>query len=185
MAVGREVFETCLWIGRFVEAWYEPDAVQLVYRRDVKLHLCGSARGQGRQHPPSAHRPDRPRGHEGETGSDLRRAIARMGCAGSCRDDEWGRGRAGAAFRGRAGDRARPDRFARSCSHLLAGGRQFLRSCSSVVRSQLGIRTAPITPTGPRYIRPGSPAGWCIIAKHRRMPRMSMAVAHERSREIR
>jgi hypothetical protein len=42
MAVGREVFETCVWIGRFVQAWHSPDAVRLVYRRDVKLHLCGS-----------------------------------------------------------------------------------------------------------------------------------------------
>lgn len=48
MAVGREVFETCVWIGRFVEAWAlrtrrEPT---MVYRRDVKLHLCGSVRAK-------------------------------------------------------------------------------------------------------------------------------------------
>lgn len=42
MAVGREVFETCVWIGRFVQAYRDPAAVKLVYRRDVKLHLCGS-----------------------------------------------------------------------------------------------------------------------------------------------
>jgi hypothetical protein len=42
MAVGREVFETCVWIGRFMQAWHEPAAVRLVYRRDVKLHLCGT-----------------------------------------------------------------------------------------------------------------------------------------------
>lgn len=46
MAVGREVFETCVWIGRFQQAWREPEAVQLVYRRDVKLHLCGSPRAK-------------------------------------------------------------------------------------------------------------------------------------------
>lgn len=46
MAVGREVFETCVWIGRFQQAWHEPDAVRLVYRRDVKMHLCGSARAK-------------------------------------------------------------------------------------------------------------------------------------------
>ena len=46
MAVGREVFETCVWIGRFQQAWRDPDAVQLVYRRDVKLHLCGSPRAK-------------------------------------------------------------------------------------------------------------------------------------------
>ncbi|WP_423197872.1 hypothetical protein DFLDMN_001510 [Cupriavidus sp. H19C3] len=46
MAVGREVFETCVWIGRFVQAWHSPEAVRLVYRRDVKLHLCGSPKAK-------------------------------------------------------------------------------------------------------------------------------------------
>jgi len=46
MAVGKEVFETCVWIGRFVQAWRDPEAVRLVYRRDVKLHLCGSPRAK-------------------------------------------------------------------------------------------------------------------------------------------
>lgn len=46
MAVGREVFETCVWIGRFQQAWHKPDAVLKVYRKDVKLHLCGSAKAK-------------------------------------------------------------------------------------------------------------------------------------------
>lgn len=42
MPVGREVFETCVWIGRFTEAMSrEP---MLVYRKDVKLHVCSSPR---------------------------------------------------------------------------------------------------------------------------------------------
>lgn len=45
MAVGREVFETCVWIGRFIQA-AGPDRVRLVYRKDVKLHLCGSPRAK-------------------------------------------------------------------------------------------------------------------------------------------
>lgn len=45
MAVGREVFETCVWIGRFVQA-AGADRVRLVYRKDVKLHLCGSPRAK-------------------------------------------------------------------------------------------------------------------------------------------
>jgi len=44
MAVGKEVFETCLWIGRFDEASSYP--TQLVYRQHVKIHLCGSARAK-------------------------------------------------------------------------------------------------------------------------------------------
>jgi hypothetical protein len=44
MAVGKSVFETCVWIGRFVEvARVEP---RLVYRRDAKLHLCHSPRAK-------------------------------------------------------------------------------------------------------------------------------------------
>ena len=46
MPVGREVFETCVWIGRFQQAWHDPEAVRLVYRRDVKLHLCGSPKAK-------------------------------------------------------------------------------------------------------------------------------------------
>lgn len=46
MAVGREVFETCVWVGRFQQAWRDPESVKLVYRRDVKLHLCGSVKAK-------------------------------------------------------------------------------------------------------------------------------------------
>jgi hypothetical protein len=46
MAVGREVFETCVWIGRFMQASRNPDTVRLVYRKDVKLHLCGSPKAK-------------------------------------------------------------------------------------------------------------------------------------------
>lgn len=42
MPVGKEVFETCLWIGRFIEA--SQDGARLIYRKDVKLHICNSPR---------------------------------------------------------------------------------------------------------------------------------------------
>ena len=45
MPVGREVFDTCVWIGRFVQA-AAPREVGLVFRREVKLHLCGTARAK-------------------------------------------------------------------------------------------------------------------------------------------
>jgi hypothetical protein len=44
MAVGRDVFETCVWIGRFVQAWRGPCV--RVFRRDVKLHLCADSRAK-------------------------------------------------------------------------------------------------------------------------------------------
>jgi hypothetical protein len=46
MAVGKEVFETCVWIGRFIQYWKEPDKVIIVYRKDVKMHLCHSMRAK-------------------------------------------------------------------------------------------------------------------------------------------
>lgn len=46
MAVGREVFDTCVWIGRFQQAWRDPGAVVLVYRKDVKMHLCGTTKAK-------------------------------------------------------------------------------------------------------------------------------------------
>lgn len=45
MPVGREVFETCLWIGRFIET-AGSECCRLVYRKDVKSHLCGSPRAK-------------------------------------------------------------------------------------------------------------------------------------------
>lgn len=46
MPVGREVFETAVWIGRFQQASPNRDAVIKVMRRDVKLHLCGSSKAK-------------------------------------------------------------------------------------------------------------------------------------------
>jgi len=52
MAVGHTVFETCVWIGRFIESWEgrltarpRPKA-DLLFRRDVKLELCGQTRAK-------------------------------------------------------------------------------------------------------------------------------------------
>lgn len=42
MAVGAEVFNTCVWVGRFMQAWRGAATVELVYRADVKLLLCGT-----------------------------------------------------------------------------------------------------------------------------------------------
>ena len=44
MAVGAEVFETCVWAGRFIEAGGGGEV--RVYRRDVKLHLTGQTRAK-------------------------------------------------------------------------------------------------------------------------------------------
>lgn len=46
MPVGKSVFETCVWIGRFVQAWGEDSSVEYVYRKDVKIHLCGSMKAK-------------------------------------------------------------------------------------------------------------------------------------------
>lgn len=47
MSVGREVFETCEWVGEFRGLWRSRglDAV-LIYRREVKIHLCGTAKAK-------------------------------------------------------------------------------------------------------------------------------------------
>ena len=44
MPVGAETFETCVWIGRFIERF--PGKWQYVFRRDVKLTLCDSMRAK-------------------------------------------------------------------------------------------------------------------------------------------
>lgn len=45
MPVGKEVFETCVWIGRFIEA-FNGQNHSLIYRKDVKVHLCGSMKAK-------------------------------------------------------------------------------------------------------------------------------------------
>ena len=47
MPVGKEVFETVLWSGRFIEAWDNRDlSWTRIYRKEVKLHLCHSHRAK-------------------------------------------------------------------------------------------------------------------------------------------
>lgn len=38
MTVGHTIFQTCVWIGIFTEAWGK--VPQYVFRKDVKMHLC-------------------------------------------------------------------------------------------------------------------------------------------------
>lgn len=45
MAVGKSVFETVFWIGKFHEC-AQPLKVRLVYRKDIKLHHCGSVKAK-------------------------------------------------------------------------------------------------------------------------------------------
>jgi len=44
MPVGKSVFETCVWIGRFVQAWRKD--FEYMYRRTVKMHLCNSVKAK-------------------------------------------------------------------------------------------------------------------------------------------
>jgi hypothetical protein len=47
MAVGESVFETVFWIGRFYEASIrEWSGCDRVYRKDVKMNLCGQTRAK-------------------------------------------------------------------------------------------------------------------------------------------
>lgn len=49
MPVGREVFETVFWSGRFAEAWQSKGAGfswSRIGRKEIKLTLCGNARAK-------------------------------------------------------------------------------------------------------------------------------------------
>lgn len=43
MAVGKHVFETCEWVGRYTQAATAPAGY--IYRKEVVLHICNSPRG--------------------------------------------------------------------------------------------------------------------------------------------
>lgn len=44
MAVGRDVFETCVWIGRFMQAAKVP--AERYVRNEIKTYLCGSSKAK-------------------------------------------------------------------------------------------------------------------------------------------
>lgn len=68
MRVGKEVFETCVWIGRFIEK-IGAENITLLYRQDVKLNLCKSVRS---------------------TDADVRMALMdRFGVKGTKKDPGW------------------------------------------------------------------------------------------------
>lgn len=49
MAVGKSVFETCVWIGRFIQALennYYNDSLKFIYRKDEKMNLCYSMKAK-------------------------------------------------------------------------------------------------------------------------------------------
>ena len=45
MAVGQTIFDTCVWIGRFIEA-YDCHECTYIYRKDEKMNLCGTMKAK-------------------------------------------------------------------------------------------------------------------------------------------
>lgn len=49
MPVGAEVFDTCVWIGRFIQALQDNNynlQIKYIYRKDEKINLCGSMKAK-------------------------------------------------------------------------------------------------------------------------------------------
>lgn len=46
MAVGKDIFETVFWIGRFYNHWIPFSDVKRIYRKEVKMHHCNSMKAK-------------------------------------------------------------------------------------------------------------------------------------------
>ncbi len=46
MPVGASIFSTCVWIGRFIEAWRGMHEPTMITRNQVKNHICHSSRAK-------------------------------------------------------------------------------------------------------------------------------------------
>lgn len=47
MAVGKTVFETCVWVGRFHQAGINGiRKIDKMYRKDIKMNICGMTRAK-------------------------------------------------------------------------------------------------------------------------------------------
>jgi len=47
MPAGKDVFDTCVWIGRFIEQFVaDSEVVETLPRATVKMHLCNSPRAK-------------------------------------------------------------------------------------------------------------------------------------------
>lgn len=47
MPVGKDIFETVFWTGRFYEAFVNPFCKAIkIYRKDVKMHICNHPRAK-------------------------------------------------------------------------------------------------------------------------------------------
>ena len=46
MPVGAEVFETCVWVGRMIQAYGNNGTITRVTRNQVKNHVCGSSKAK-------------------------------------------------------------------------------------------------------------------------------------------
>lgn len=46
MAVGKDVFDTCIWIGRFIENTRFQLKQTYIYRKDEKMNLCGTMKAK-------------------------------------------------------------------------------------------------------------------------------------------
>ena len=44
MPVGKEIFETCVWIGRIIQVTNKP--YTMIYRKEEKINLCGSMKAK-------------------------------------------------------------------------------------------------------------------------------------------